>query len=127
MVLGIALLAAPRLQSFKYADQRWSPKGNRFGKRYIFPLTIVYIIANLFVFVVIWFPSSLQNMLHTRESVVAPWVGPLVGTACFATGAAFWMWDRYGLRLLGYELEPLQERIDGMTVHITFQVSVSVD
>ena len=89
----------------------------------MFALTVVYIIANLFVFVVDWFPSSLQDTLGTKERVVASWVGPTLGTACFAAGAAYWLWDRYALRWLGYELEPLRERTVGMTVHIEFHVS----
>ena len=126
VVLGIALLAAPHLRAFDYAGQKWSPKGSSLGLWYVFPLTVIYVITNLFVFVVDWFPASLQNTLHTKERVVAPWVGPTVGTACFAAGAAYWLWDQHILRWLGYELEPLRECTVGMTVHITFHVSPSI-
>lgn len=124
MVLGIALLAAPHLKTFEYEGQKWSPKGSSLGLWYLFPLTGIYIVANLFVFVVDWFPASLQNTLHTKERVVASWVGPTVGTACFAAGAAYWLWDRHILHFLGYDSEPLQERTEGLTVHITFEVSL---
>lgn len=125
MVLGIALLAAPHLKSFEYEGQKWSPKGSSLGLWYLFPLTGIYIVANLFVFVVDWFPASLQNTLHTKERVVASWVGPTVGTACFAAGAAYWLWDRHILHFLGYDSEPLQERTEGLTVHITFERRLS--
>ena len=124
VVLGIALLAAPYLKSFEYDGQKWSPKGSSLGLWYLFPLTGVYIVINLFVFVVDWFPASLQNTLHTEKRVVASWVGPTVGTVCFAAGAAYWFWDRHILPFFGYELEPLQERTEGLTVHITFEVSL---
>ena len=123
VVLGVALLAAPRLKAFRYDSKKWSPKGSSLGLWYLYPLIMIYIIVNLFVFVVNWSPSSLQNTLHTKERVVASWVGPCVGIACFAAGAAYWFWDRHILRWLGYEMEPMQERTVDMTVHITFHVS----
>ena len=120
----MALLAAPYLKAFEYDGRRWSPKGSSLGRWYLFPLTGIYIVTNLFVFVVDWFPARLQNTLHTKARVVAPWVGPTVGTACFAAGAAYWLWDRHILRFFGYEMEPLQEHTEGLTVHITFEVSL---
>ena len=118
------MLAAPYLKSFEYDSRKWSPKGSSLGLWYLLPLTVLYIVANLFVFVVDWFPASLQNTLHTKEHVVASWVGPTVGTSCFLAGAVYWLWDRHVLRFLGYEMEPLREWTEGLTVHITFEVSL---
>lgn len=118
------MLAAPRLDSFRYDGQKWSPKGSKLGLYYLYPLTVLYIVANVFIFAVNWIPSGLQDTLETKRRVVPSFVGPTVGTACFAAGAAYWLWDRHILKFLGYEVEPLQERVIDMTVHISFHVSM---
>lgn len=89
VALGVALLAVPHLKSFRYDGQKWSLKGSSLGLWYLYPLIWIYILVNLFDFVVDWSLSRLQNTSHTKERLVASWVGPCVGTACFAAGAAY--------------------------------------
>jgi hypothetical protein len=122
VVLGVALLSAPFLSSFSHNGKRWTPQGTKGGYWVVFPLTIIYILANLFVFVVSWFPASLQDTLHTKSRVTPSYVGPTVSMATFAAGAVYWLWDCHILRWLGYRLEPLQEYRDGLVIHMAFNV-----
>lgn len=120
IVLGIALVCAPFLSSFRHNGKRWTPQGTTGGYWLVVPLTVIYILANLFVFVVSWFPASLQDILNTKSRVTPSYVGPTVSMATFAVGAVYWFWDCHILRWLGYRLEPLQEYRDGLVVHMAF-------
>lgn len=91
----------------------------------MYPLAILYVLTNLFVFIVSLFPASLQNTLHTKSRVVPSFVGPVVTISCFVAGVVYWLWDRHILRILGCRLYPRQEQKDGLTVHMTFDVSRS--
>jgi hypothetical protein len=121
-LLGVALLFAPWLVAFSYDRQAWSPHGTRLGLWALYPYTIIYILANVFVFVVSWFPSSLQDTFHTKSPVVSSFVGPTVSVSFFAAGALYWLWDRKILKRLGYRLEVLAEHQEGVTVQMTFNV-----
>lgn len=90
----------------------------------VYPLTILYILSNLFVFVVSWFPASLQNTLHTTARVVPSYVGPVVTICCFAAGAVYWLWDLHLAPALGYRREVRQELRDGLEIHMQFDVGV---
>ena len=103
---------------------KWTPRASAFGLWDLVPLTVIYIVANLFIFIVNWFPASLQDSLHLSSKVVPPYAGPTVGTAVIVAGAVYWIFDRRILRLLGYTMEPLQEYQDGLTVHLSFHVSL---
>ena len=105
---------------------KWSPRASAFGLWDLVPLTVIYIVANLFIFIVNWFPASLQDSLHLTSRVVPSYAGPTVGTAVITAGGVYWIFDRHILRLLGYKMEPLQEYQEGLTVHLSFHVSTSV-
>ena len=124
VIVGSALLFAVRLDSFKFEGKSWRPKGSRtkIGRFLVYPLTFIYVLANLFVFVVSWFPASLQNTLHTKARVVSSYVGPVVTICCFAAGAVYWLWDLYLAPVLGYRREALQETRDGLEIHMSFDV-----
>lgn len=90
----------------------------------IYGQALICIIGNLFVFVVSWFPASLQSTLHTTTNVVPSLVGPLVAMSCYAAGAVLWLWEFYIAPALGYKVEVLQETREGLNVHMTFNVSI---
>jgi len=79
--------------------------------------------ANVFVFVVSWFPASLQDTLHTKKRVLPTYIGPLATICVFGAGALLWVWDLYITPALGYRVEVMQERTEGLNVHMTFCVS----
>ena len=122
VILGGALLLAPRLQAFSIDGKPWIPQGTRAGLKFVMPMTVIFILANLFLFIVSWFPASIQDTLHTQAPVISFYLGPTVSTACLAAGALYWFWDQHVLRLLGYRLEPLQEYVEGLEVHLSFNV-----
>lgn len=121
-MLGGALLFAPRLQSFRLNGEPWTPKSSKLGLKLIYPLTMIYVLANLFVFVFSWFPSE---TFHAQRQVVSSFLGPAVVISCVLAGAAYWFWDRHLLQLLGYRLETLQEYNEGLDVHLSFKVSLT--
>ena len=122
--MGSALLFAWCLDSFAFDGKPWSPQGSRsrVGRFLVYPLTFLYVLANLFVFVVSWFPASLQNTLHTKARVVPSYVGPVVTICCFAAGAVYWLWDLHLAPALGYRREARQEIRDGLEIHMQFDV-----
>lgn len=94
----------------------------------MFPLAIISVLANLFVFALCWAPASLQNTLHTKSRVVPSYVGPVVSMCTFAAGALYWLWDRkIAPNCLGYKTEVLQEEREGLVVQMTFEVSHPFD
>jgi hypothetical protein len=137
VLIGCALLCAPWLDSFATTDEdgtvtaRWRPAGRPMGSwrgssayYVLYPLTVIYVVANLFVFVVAWFPPKLQDSLHTNSRIVTSYAGPTTGVLIYVAGALYWAWDTYVLPALGYKFEPLPEeqKADG-TIEIRFKVS----
>jgi hypothetical protein len=126
VVLGVALLCAPFLKSFglrrdgKYVA--WHPQGSRSGFWLVYPLTVIYILANLGVFVLSWVPANLQDSFPTASKVVPSYAGPIAGVACIGAGAVFWLWDRQILRRLLYETVKTQEQIVGLDIYVYFKV-----
>jgi hypothetical protein len=126
VVLGVALLCAPFLKSFglrrdgKYVA--WHPQGSRSGFWLVYPLTVIYILANLGVFVVSWVPANLQDSFPTASKVVPSYAGPIAGVACIGAGAICWLWDRQILRRLLYEIVKTQEQIVGLDIYVYFKV-----
>jgi hypothetical protein len=84
---------------------------------------VLYVLSNLFVFIVSWFPASLQNTFHTKARIVPSFVGPVVAICCFAAGAVLWLWDLYIAPAMGYRMEVLQETKEGLNIHLSFNVS----
>ena len=124
VVLGSALLVAPLLRSFDVLDRPWRPRGTKLGFWSVVPLTVIYVLANLFVFVVSWFPSDLQNALHTKSRILSGYVGPTIVMCIFGAGALYWAWDIHILPILGYRLERNREVEDGLDIHVNFTVSL---
>jgi hypothetical protein len=122
--VGSALLFAVKLDSFAFEGKPWRPQGSRtgIGRLLVYPLCLLYVLANLFIFVVSWFPASLQNTLHTKARVVPSYVGPVVTMCCFAAGAVYWLWDLYLAPALGYRREAMQETREGLEIHMQFDV-----
>lgn len=126
VVLGLGLLAAPYLNSFSSDGSPWKPQSSPlFGRWILYPLVVIYILANLFVIVVCWLPSDEQVTLHTKGFVLPSFAGPLVGTVFFVAGAVYWVWDLHILPALGLRMEVLAEYQVEFTVHLTFRVSHS--
>jgi len=136
VVLGLALLCAPKLKSFRLTNRNgelvnWFPQGSRpgsstlgisFYKWLIFPLAAIYICANLGVFILSWFPANLQDSFPTAPKVVPSYVGPIAGMSCFAAGAVCWLWDRQILSRLLYVLVKGKEDINGLDIYVYFTV-----
>jgi len=91
------------------------------AKYLVYGQAVLYILSNLFIFVVSWFPASLQNTLHTKARVLPSFLGPLATMCCFAVGVLMWVWDLYIAPEFGYKVEVLQERREGLHVHMTFR------
>jgi len=127
ILLGVAILAAPKLDSFKFAGNQWYPRGSRLGFWALFPMGLIYVLTNLFLFTVIWFPSGLQKQLLTKSPILPSFIGPTVGLSCFVGGALYWIWDRKILKALGYRLEPLAERQEGYEVCVFFNRLITED
>jgi hypothetical protein len=125
-------LCAPWLTSFSdvgdYGEivSRWKPKGSRLGFLVVYPLTVIYIVANIFVFIVSWFPASLKTSLHTNSRLITSYAGPTTGVIIYAAGALYWGWDLYILPILGYNFKKLREdiKMDGSgDIVLKFDVS----
>jgi hypothetical protein len=126
VALGVALLCAPFLKSFRLRKDGhyvpWRPQGFRSGFWLVYPLTIIYILVNLGVFVLCWVPANLQNSFSTSSKVVPSYAGPVAGMACFGAGAIYWLWDRQILRRLLYETVKIQEQTVGLDIYVYFKV-----
>jgi hypothetical protein len=119
-----ALLFAVRLDSVVFEGKPWRPQGSRtrVGRFLVYPLSFLYVLANLFDFVVSWFPVSLQNTLQTKPPVVPSYVGPVVTICCFAAGTVYWLWGLFLAPALGYRREAQQENRDGLEIRMLFDV-----
>ena len=128
VLLGIGLLAAPWLKSFRYGTQPWRPRGSRLGLWTIIPLVTIFSVSNLFVLVFSWWPSDLQKSLKTKASIVPSVTGPILGTGFLVAGAVYWVWDLHILRWLGYTTEVMAETQDEseLDVQMYFHVSHSL-
>ncbi|OXV09351.1 hypothetical protein Egran_02879 [Elaphomyces granulatus] len=115
VAIGCALLCAPWLSSFSEVDHRWKPKTSRLGFWVIYPLTVIYILTNLFVFIVSWFPPDLHTSLLTKSPIVTSYAGPATGVLIYAVGALYWAWDLHILPAFGYHFQKLSEdvKMDG--------------
>jgi len=120
VAIGCALLCAPWLSSFsdtldREEAHRWKPKSSKLGFWLVYPLTVIYIFTNLFVFVVAWFPPDLQTSLHTNSPIVTSYTGPATGVLIYAVGALYWAWDLHILPAFGYHFQKLREdvKMDG--------------
>jgi hypothetical protein len=85
----MGLLAAPWLQSFKSERQPWRPMGSRLGLKTIVPMTLFFILTNLFVLIFSWWPADLRKSLHTKLSIVPPITGPILGSVFLLAGAVY--------------------------------------
>jgi hypothetical protein len=104
----------------------WKPRGSRLGLLLVYPLTVIYIVANLFVFIVSWFPADLQKPLYTNSPIITSYAGPTATVIIYAIGALYWGWDLHILRALGYDFKKLQEdvKVDGSgDIELKFDVS----
>ena len=93
---------------------------------YVFAL--IYLVSNLFVFIVSWFPGDFQQIvlsLQPNQQVVSSFVGPVIVSSCIVAGIIHWLCDLYVLPWLGYSVRPLQESREGLNIKITFGVSVT--
>lgn len=91
----------------------------------IYPLTVIYILANLFVFIVSWFPPDLQTSLLTNSPIVTSYAGPATGVLIYAVGALYWAWDLHILPAFGYHFQKLSEdvKMDGSgSIELRYEV-----
>lgn len=75
------------------------------GKWLIFPLTIVFILSNLFIFIVAWFPSFQKNSPRLRSPVLTNYTGPIASMAIYGVAVLYWAIDLSVLPALGYSME----------------------
>ena len=125
-VIAAALLCAPWLPCFaSESGEPWRPKSSSscVSRLLVFPFAAIYVLFNLFVFVVSWFPARMQSTMHTEARVVPPLVGPVIVITCFGAGAIYWLWDLHIAPMLGYRTEALQEAHNGLDVQMSFNVS----
>jgi hypothetical protein len=89
------------LKSFQLSHGTpWKPESSSWGWWLLVPLTVIYIASNAFVFVLGWFPSSLQDI--TGETSLPYYTGPVAAVAVMGFGVLWWAWDLHILRALGY-------------------------
>lgn len=75
------------------------------------------------MFIVSWFPVSIQSTVYSKERLVPPLVGPVAVIACLGGGAMYWLWNLHIAPLLEYRIEALQESHNGLDVQMSFHVS----
>lgn len=123
--LGLGLLAAPWLKSFRSDGRQWRPRGSRTGLKTIIPLTLLFVLANLFVLILSWWPANLQNSLHIKSPILPSVAGPIVGTVFLLAGAVYWFWDLHALRGIGYTWKVEETEPDGGKVEMLFTVGTT--
>jgi hypothetical protein len=123
--LGLGLLAAPWLKSFRSDGRQWRPRGSRLGLKTIDPLTLLFVLVNLLVVILSWWPANLQKSLHTESPILPTIAGPIVGTVFLFTGAVYWFWDLHVLRWIGYTWKVEETEPDGGKVEMIFTVGTT--
>ncbi|KAI0130316.1 amino acid permease-domain-containing protein [Xylariales sp. AK1849] len=114
MALGSALLYAPVLESFMFDGTRWRPQSSRMmGKWLLFPLTVIFILSNLFVFVVSWFPPSYQDSLRLKTPALTNYTGPIASMSIYGAAVLYWIIDLIVLPTIGYSLEVKDPELTG--------------
>ncbi|KAF2266553.1 hypothetical protein CC78DRAFT_614924 [Lojkania enalia] len=130
VLLGTALLLAPRLKAFRQAGESWRAKSipqlrPRAGTYIVLFLALLYTSANAFVFIFSWFPADLQKGYYSGKSLLPAYVSPTVGVSFSILGGLYWIWDRRLLPAVGYRLEVEAEQSDGNVVHMSFKRYIS--
>jgi hypothetical protein len=133
--LGCALLCARWLPSFQDEPNGkvpWKPKSSSLGWWLLVPLTVIYILGNIFVLVVSWFPASFQVDLGTSHSTLSNYTGPIAGICVIGIGVLWWAWDTYIAEFFGYrfwtEEDPEHESsvFGSQVTLITYNVRLSL-
>jgi len=104
-LLGCALLCASWLPSFQYDENGrspWEPQSSPLGWWLLAPLTVIYVLCNVFVLVVSWFPASLGVALGTTQPTLPYYTGPVAGLCVIGFGILWWAWDTYIAQAFGY-------------------------
>src|SRR5436305_11251593 len=101
VLLGCGLLAAPWLDSFKLPEERWKPKSSSLGYLLLGPLLVIFILGNLLILVLCWWPANVQQTLATKALTLPSYTGPIIGTSVLAVGIVHWVWDIYILPWFG--------------------------
>ncbi len=121
--LGTGLLAAPWLKSFQVDGKSWRPSTTGAGMKVAFPLTLLFVAANLFVLVFSWWPADVHDSLQTTSPILPSVVGPIVGTCFLVAGAVYWLWDLHVLKVFGYTWQVLEREPEEEEVKMLFTVS----
>jgi hypothetical protein len=123
VLIGSSLLCAPFLAAFNYPDgTKWKPRSSRLGFIKLVPLTVVYVLANIFIIVLSWYPTDMQHLLGSKAYILPSYTSPIIGTSVFAVGIIYWIWDRHFLPLIGYHFGREEEELKGGGVQVTFNV-----
>ncbi|KAK3356354.1 amino acid permease-domain-containing protein [Lasiosphaeria hispida] len=129
ILLGLGLLAAPWLKSFRSSegDLLWEPKSSRHLKGFlVFPLALLFVLINLFVLVLYWFPPQGQRDGGIATPITSNCIGP-VAMGIFGGAVLYWVWDRLVLPRLGCRMEIEDPDVvdDDFDVRITFKREIS--
>ncbi|KAK0708714.1 amino acid permease-domain-containing protein [Lasiosphaeris hirsuta] len=143
ILLGLGLLAAPWLSSFRPSESSislvpgrhgvecraapWEPQSSRRLKGFlVFPLAFLFVLMNLFVLVLYWFPPRGQRDGGLATPITSNCIGP-VAMGIFGGAILYWVWDRLVLPRLGCRMEivDLDEIDHNLDVRITFKREIS--
>ena len=130
-MLGSALLISPWLSSFRNTHRETASFGaasSKWGYSFIAPMALIYVITNLAVIVLSWFPVDVQQTLGTAVPVLPYFTGPIAALCLLAFGALYWCWDLHVLPFLGYTIKIVPDEVDDetwnvRTLRINFYVS----
>lgn len=123
VILGCGLLAAPWIDSFKLHEERWKPKSLGLGYLLLGPLIVIFILGNLLILVLSWWPANVQQTLATKALTLPSYTGPIIGTSILAAGIVHWVWDIYILPRFGYFFDASEQVVGDNVVEVTYIVS----
>jgi hypothetical protein len=127
VLLGLGLLYAWRLESFRQGADYWRPRsfpalGKRVSFYVVMPLALIYTVANACFFVFMWISSAVGHMAKADPKTMPSIKWPILASGMSLLGGLFWLWDRVILPKLGYRFEAESEHLDGYIVQINFVV-----
>jgi hypothetical protein len=108
---------------------KWKPQSARLLKGFlVFPLTVLFIVINLFVLILYWFPAQVHQQGRLTTPVVSNYVGPVVAMSIYGVAILYWLWDWVTLPNLGYRMVIVDSDVpsgdDDLDVRITFKASL---
>ena len=127
-ILGVALLFARWIKTFKKEEEEWQPQSFRKWGNWLIPLLAsIFVTTNTFIVVLYWLPFIWRETEAIGDAVTYNFWGATISMTLYSAGAVYWMWDQVILRSLGYNLTRREAmRRDGRgrkDVYVFFVVS----